>query len=79
MHRRIGSGLIAACVAVVALTTGGCTMRMAYEAVRQGARSDCQNEPTQEAEERCLERTQDSYDEYQRKRTELATQNARST
>lgn len=47
---------------------GACTTRGAYEGVRQGARNEC-NEKASEAEyQACMERTQDSHDEYKRKR-----------
>lgn len=45
-----------------------CTTRGAYESIRQSERDECNQKLSDSERKDCLERTQDSYDEYQRKR-----------
>lgn len=52
-------------VALVSITA--CTARQAYEGVRAGERNKCWSLPQPE-QDRCLQRTGDDYDTYQRKR-----------
>jgi hypothetical protein len=55
-------------IVVCLAALGACSTRGSYESIRQTARNEC-NEKFSDAERSaCLERTQDSYDEYTRKR-----------
>lgn len=58
---------LALCIGVLAIS--GCTARAAYETVRVGERNHCNELPDTERE-RCLARTQDDFDAYQRKKAE---------
>lgn len=55
---------IAACAALLV----ACTWRGSYESIRQSARNECQRELSDAERKACLERMQDSFDEYMRKR-----------
>jgi len=50
--------------------TVGCTQRNWYEGVQQSQRYQCEELPRSERED-CLKYHADSYDEYQRKRSEI--------
>lgn len=59
------------CAAVLAFcASNGCSSRAAYEAVRANERNRC-NELPETERQRCLDRTQDDFDEYQRKKSEV--------
>jgi hypothetical protein len=53
----------------VLVLAAGCTTRAAYEAVRANERNHCVELPDTERD-RCLERTRDDYDTYERKKAE---------
>lgn len=55
---------IAGCAALL----GACTWRGSYESLRQTARNECQREFSDAERKACLERFEDSFDEYTRKR-----------
>lgn len=69
-----GKRVVALCWTIAALSASGCTTRMAYEAVRENARNECWERPTEQEQKECLARTQDSFDEYQRKREEVVNE-----
>lgn len=53
---------------VCLLSVEACTTRGAYEAIRQNDRNECYRKPSDADRAGCLERTQDTFDEYNRKR-----------
>lgn len=61
--------ILTLCVGVLVVCASGCTTRAAYEAVRVGERNRCNELPATERE-RCLAKTQDDFDTYQRKKAE---------
>jgi hypothetical protein len=62
-----------ACVAIALclVSVSACTTRGTYEAIRQNERNECYRKPSDSERAACLERTQDDYDTYQRKRASV--------
>ncbi len=63
---------IVALFASAATLLAGCTTRGVYEGVRRGERMRCQ-EVADSERAKCLQRQEDDYDTYRRKREEAAT------
>jgi hypothetical protein len=55
-------------LSLVAVGLSACTNRDIYENIRTDQRQDCNRQPSDSERQRCLARTQDSYEEYTRKR-----------
>ena len=53
---------------VCLLSVEACTTRGAYEAVRQNGRNECYRKLSDADRDACLKRTEDTFDEYSRKR-----------
>ncbi|NJO12713.1 MAG: hypothetical protein HC872_03725 [Gammaproteobacteria bacterium] len=65
---------MSACAVMYLLSASGCTTPAAYEAVRRNVRNDCYKLPSDAEVARCLARTQDSFEEYRRKREAVIRQ-----
>lgn len=57
-------------ITILALTTIGCSNKAVYENIQSDQRNQCLKEPPPTYEQ-CLERTQKSYEQYERERKEL--------
>lgn len=60
-------------VAAAIVVLSACSTRGSYEAIRTGQRNYCNGLPDTERE-RCLARTQDDFDTFNRKREEVLSQ-----
>ncbi|MBI3546917.1 MAG: hypothetical protein HY081_10095 [Gammaproteobacteria bacterium] len=55
---------------LIAMCAQACTQRAWYEGVKQSHRNECNKGPASERDD-CLKGTDESYDEYQRKKQEI--------
>lgn len=61
-----------ALIVICLVSVGACSTRSLYGGVREGARNQCNEKVSEADRNECLQRTQDSYDEYNRKRAEVS-------